>query len=108
MNRVKESLEDRGRPSQPEAGSYFVVNARCDTFYVSPETAARLGRALDRRWRPRWLKFVDVTGARVWLHAAQVESISESTETQRSNDRAFHHARRKEDAADRRWDEEEY
>lgn len=105
-NRVKEATDD-GKERTPEAGSYFIVNARTDTFYVSPETAARLGRLLDRRWRPRWLKFVDMTGARVWLRTANVESVFESTETLRSRDREFSYARRMEEKADRRWDDDE-
>jgi hypothetical protein len=89
------------------AGDFYVVVSQYSTFYVSPETAARIGRVLDRRWlAPRWVKFTDLSGARIWLLRRNVEAVYESTETQRSTDRQFHRARRLEERADRTWDEE--
>ncbi|HEX2205193.1 MAG TPA: hypothetical protein VHG91_17915 [Longimicrobium sp.] len=90
------------------AGDWFVVEARTESFYVSAETAARVSRQLDRRWAPRWLKFVDITGARVWVRASLIESIHESTEDARGREREFHYRRRKEEMADRRWDDDEH
>jgi len=37
----------------------------------------------------------------------RIESVSESTERQRTRDRQFQHLRRKEVRADRRWDDDE-
>lgn len=104
----------RVRPDEPEeqaptAGDYYVLSTGGGTFYVTAETAARIGRVLDRRWmRPRWLKFVDWCGARVWLRTEEVDTISESTERQRELWREFYYRQRKEDQADRRWDDEVY
>jgi len=101
--REKQETPDEG----PRFGDYYVVVSEWGTWYVAPETAARIGRTLERRWRPRWMKFVDLSGSRVWVRTANVESITESTETQRSRDREFHFLRRKEENADRRWDDDE-
>lgn len=106
MDKLKQKEET---PEQrPGPGDYYMVVTEYTTWYVSPETAARMGRALDRRWRPRWVKFVDLTGSRVWLRASTIECISESTELQRAGDRQFQYLRRKEERTDRRWDDDEY
>lgn len=104
--KLKEKQETPDEESR-FGGDYFVVVSEWGTWYVSPETAARIGAALDRRWRPRWMKFVDLSGSRVWVRADHVESVYESTESQRSRDREFHYHRRKEEIADRRWDDDD-
>jgi hypothetical protein len=101
---MKREEEEEERPP----GDYYVVSAEFGTYFVSAETAARLGRALDRPWLPRWVKFTDLSGARVWARASGIESIQESTERARVGERAFHRARRMEEKADRRWDEDDY
>ena len=106
MNEIR-AKQDRPEEELP-AGDYFVVVTRFDSYYVTAEMAARLGRSLDRLWRPRWLKFVDRHGARAWVRTSAVESIHESTELQRAGDRTFNRALRREAQADRRWDDEEY
>jgi hypothetical protein len=106
MNQIKEKQE--GPEEELPAGDYFVVATEFDSYYVTPETARRLGRALDRFWRPRWLKFVDRHGARAWVLARSVDAIRESTELQRAGDRTFNRALRREQKADRRWDDDEY
>jgi hypothetical protein len=106
MNRLKQDQEEEGK-QPPRAGDYFTVETRYATYYVSPDTARRIGAALERFWRPRWVKFVDLNGGRVWLKTTGVEAVVESNEAQRSRDRAFHHAQRKEEKADRRWDDDE-
>jgi hypothetical protein len=85
-------------------GDYYVVNATFCTWFVSPETARRIGDVLDRRWRPRWTRFVDVTGARAWVRTDTILSVSESTATQRERYRAFHDGLRREDEQDPSWD----
>jgi hypothetical protein len=92
---------------QPRAGDYFVLDTRGDWFYVDAPTAARISRALDRRWLQRWVKFVDLTGARTWLRTSVIEAIRESTEHQRARDREFQYLRRKEERTDKRWDDDD-
>ena len=106
---MKDLKKKAETPDQrPGPGDYYEVNSRWGTWYVSPETAARIGRALDRRKRPDWLKFVDLNGSRAWVRSDRIESIAESTERQRTNDRDFQYLRRKEDRGARRWDDDEY
>jgi hypothetical protein len=107
MNRLKNALQQPEEQDLP-AGDYFLIVTRGDTFYVSAETARRVGRMLERRWRPRWVKFVDLNGARAWVRADTVEAVHESTEAGRTSTRAFNRALRREEKADRRWDEDEY
>ncbi|HEX5725898.1 MAG TPA: hypothetical protein VFX98_10570 [Longimicrobiaceae bacterium] len=101
---AREEPEEKHRP----AGDYFQIQTRGDVFYVSAETARRIGRVLDRRWRPRWVKFVDLNGARAWVRTDQVEAVHESTEAGRQTHRDFNRALRREDRTDRRWDEDEF
>ena len=105
MNKLKQKQqtpEDR-----PGPGDYYTVVAEYSTWYVSAETAARLGRTLERRWRPRFVKFQDLLGSRAWVRADAIEYISESTERQRDREREFQYLQRKETRSDRRWDDEE-
>ena len=107
MNRLKERQES---PDEEESqdGDFWVVYGDTGIFYVSPETASRVGRTLERWLIPRWVTFVDITGARVRIRGREVRSIYESTELQRTRDRSFHRARRLEEKADRRpWEEED-
>jgi hypothetical protein len=105
---MKSLKQKEETPEQrPGPGDYYEVVARYNTWYVSARTAARMGRALDRRWRPRWMKFVDVTGSRAWVRTDSIDCISESTERQRTSERQFQYLRRKEDRTDRRWDDDE-
>ena len=103
LKQKQETPEER-----PGPGDYYLVVAQYSTWYVSPETAARVGAALDRRSRPRFVKFVDLAGSRAWVRTDAIECVSESTEHQRTSDRQFHYLRRKEERSDRRWDDEEY
>jgi len=105
MNKLKQKQEMPGERTGP--GDYFMVIAQYSTWYVSPETAARIGRVLDRRWRPRWLKFQDLSGSRAWVRTESVECVTESTERQRTEERQFHYLQRREVRSDRRWDDDE-
>jgi hypothetical protein len=105
---MTEVMTRNGRRQEgPDSGDYFVVSTADGWYYVDYATAARLSRQLDRRWTPAWVKFVDLSGSRVWLRSRIVESIRESTGRFRAADREFHYRRRKEDRDDRRWDDDE-
>ncbi|MBW3570725.1 MAG: hypothetical protein KY467_06435 [Gemmatimonadetes bacterium] len=104
MNSVKQKEEAPEQRAGP--GDYYEVVTEFGTWYVSGQTAARIGRSLDRRWRPRWIKFVDLSGSRAWVRAEAIEFISESTEHQRTRDRTFRYLMRKESKAHRRWDDD--
>jgi hypothetical protein len=95
--------KERGKPG---AGDFYQVISQSGIWYVSPETAASIGAALDRRFRPRWIKFVDLYGGRVWLRTDRVESVLESTERIRTRSREFHQAwsAEGEDAPEQGWE----
>lgn len=105
MRKLKERTEDEEEPET--AGEYFMVETRSGCYWVSAVTAAEIGRQLSRRWPPRWLRFVDHTGSRTWVRTSTVEAVCESTEAQRSRDRAFRRACNREAKADRDWGEDE-
>jgi hypothetical protein len=105
MNRTKERTDAAGERSP--SGDFYVVVSQYNTFYVSAAMAAHVGGALGRRWVPRWVKFVDLAGSRVWLRTSAVDAVYESTTEQRGRDRVFHRARREEDRADRpAWEDD--
>ncbi|MFL5537746.1 MAG: hypothetical protein ACJ8J0_02055 [Longimicrobiaceae bacterium] len=106
MDKTREKQGEAPRPD-PRPGDYYTIESRCDTYYVSAETAVRVGAQLTRRFRPRWARFVDIWGRRVWVRADLIDAITESTEAQRERDRAFRYAQNREHKADRRWDDDE-
>ena len=99
--------QDESPRGDPRPGDYYTIESRVDTYYVSSETAVRVGAMLTRRWRPRLARFVDIWGRRVWVRTDLIEAITESTEAQRERDRAFRYAQHREQKADRRWDDDE-
>ncbi len=99
LKQKQELPEERNGP-----GDYYDIICQFSRWYVSGETAARIGRVLERRWRPRFVKFLDLSGSRAWVRTDSIYCIAESTEGQRARDREFEHLRSKEEMADRRWD----
>jgi hypothetical protein len=76
------------RSSQPcTPGNYYEVKGEFYTWYVSAETVVQIGQQLERRWRPQWIKFVDLHGARVWVRGDAIFHLTESTERQRFRQR---------------------
>ena len=104
---MKLKQKQQGSGEGGYAGEYYVVVSGYSVWYVTGEVASRIGRKLDRPWQPRWLKFADISGSRVWLRTSTISYVCESTELQRSRDRDFQaRQREEEEARDRRWDEE--
>jgi hypothetical protein len=106
MDKTREKQAEAPR-EDPRPGDYYTIECRCETYYVTAETAVRLGALLLRRWRPRWARLVDLYGRRVWVRTDLIEAIQESTEAQRDRSRAFQYAQHREQKADRRWDDDE-
>ncbi|HEV2150439.1 MAG TPA: hypothetical protein VGR37_23770 [Longimicrobiaceae bacterium] len=106
INRLKEY---HGEPEEraPE-DDYFEITSEAELFYVSQETARRIVHQLRRFWVPRWIRFTDLCGSEVEVRSRLIESVHESTTTQRQARRDFHRARKLERKADRRpWDDDE-
>jgi hypothetical protein len=105
MNRV---MEEGGENfQQPTAGDYFLVVGEFCTWYISTEMARHIERCLDARKPSHWVKFVDLTGARVRLRIRQIESIIQCSAEQRANEREFFRALKRERKSDRDWDSDD-
>ena len=74
-------------PTPCVPGEYYELRGEFCTWQISVETAVRIGEQLDRRWRPRWIKFVDLHGARVWVRTDFIFHLTESTGRQRFRER---------------------
>ena len=91
----------RQYPTSPKGvrapGDFYEIRSEFRSWHVSTETAVRISRELERRWRPRWIKFVDLHGARVWVRGDTVFHLAESTGLQRMQETDFDFALRRED-----------
>jgi hypothetical protein len=81
-------------------GDFFVVSTEWDTWCVSTEMARHIDACLDADPVPRWVTFVDVTGARVRLRADSVESVTQRSVEQRAIGRRFERLARDERRTD--------
>jgi hypothetical protein len=76
---------------------WFVVHTADCSWLVSTEMARHIERDLDGRRPPRWVRFVDIAGARVRILSGAIYCIEQSTADQREAWRQFRNARREED-----------
>jgi hypothetical protein len=105
MQDTKERFENPGRPDVP--ADYFVVVTETWNWYISREMAQAVEAMLDETPSPRWVMFVDLTGARVRIRARLVQCVFQCTAEQRELDRAFWRARKAERKTDKDWEEDE-
>jgi CTP:molybdopterin cytidylyltransferase MocA len=89
--------------NRPRAADHFVVVAGDCAWFVSTEMARFIEACLEAEAAPRWVTFVDLTGARVRLRARLIDAIHQSTADQRAARRAFHRALERERKADRSY-----
>jgi hypothetical protein len=99
--RLQEPQEEAARPA---AGDYFVVGGDCGVWYVSPAMARTIDARLGAIPQPRWITFVDLTGARIRLRTRQIDYLCQCTADQRSAERAFFRSLNQERKADRSWE----
>lgn len=105
MNRLKEGTAEPDEPLLPD--DYFVVDSTdFGEWYVSREMAQHVEACLDQAPTPRWVVFVDVTGARVRVRTRLIAYVWQCAAAQRELERAFHRARGRERKGDRDWDGE--
>ena len=76
---------------------WFVVHTGDCSWLVSTEMARHIECTLDGRRPPRWVRFVDIAGARVRILSGAIYCIEQSTAEQRAVWRQFRNARREED-----------
>ena len=108
MNRIAQYLKNEETPDeeQPVARDYWVVRCEYGSYYVRTPQAVRIRNVLDRRWRPRWLEFYDISGSRIRVRTAQVVGMTECTAEQRARDRRQERFLQKEEKADKKpWEE---
>ncbi len=90
----EESQErERVRPRYPD---YFVLETAAGDWIVSREMARFVERELDCWPRRRWIRFVDVVGARVRLRTDLIRSLRQSSQEIRGEWRRFKEERQKE------------
>ena len=81
---------------------YWVVSTSSTSYPVSGAMVRLVEEALDRWPRPRWVRFVDLSGAVVRVRAGAIESIEQSApETRSLRRRVF-------EEQDRESDQEEW
>jgi hypothetical protein len=97
MNATGEDERERSFASD----DYFIVHAADAVWLVSTVMARHIERALDARWRPAWVRFVDIAGARIRILTATIHCIEQSGREHRDAWRAFREARR----AERGWNQ---
>jgi hypothetical protein len=85
INRIAHLLEG----DEPPQYEYFELVASSGRFYLDRETGLALARQLERRWRPRWLRFTDLFGSTIVLRMNSVTALQESTPEQREAVRDF-------------------
>ena len=101
MESEREREQDEERPQQDRLESFFphyhlVVMRQC-SHMVSTVMARHIERELDRWPRPRWIRFVDITGARFRVRADAIEGLEQSTPESRELLRRFREERDRED-----------
>jgi len=106
MEKTKDGFAAPGEPETP--ADYFVIGTRVCDWYVSREMAQFVEARLDELPAPAWIRFVDLTGARMRMRAGLVDYVCQCSADQRSLGRAFHRARRHEEKADRDWDADDW
>jgi hypothetical protein len=76
---------------------HHIVATANFSYIVSPVMARHIEQELDRRRRPKWITFVDVSGARVRILASSIEMIEQSSLETRDLWRRWRDQRRKEE-----------
>jgi len=74
----EEPEQARSEEVQWHPGYHVVVTRQCN-YVVSTVMARHIERELDRWPRPRWITFVDVSGARVKVLARLIEGFEQSS-----------------------------
>ena len=90
-------------PREPFAAEYFIVIGEYCTWYVSTPMATFIEECLDAG--AEWVKFVDLTGARIRLRTRMINYITQYSADQRAMERDFNRRQRDGDTEDQ-WNVE--
>ena len=88
INRLIEYIGTPGVPLPPE-NYWFVYRREGGGWTVTPETAEYVGRMLDLRRTPEWVRFKDVFGSDVRVRTSSITAIEECSSDQRARAREF-------------------
>ena len=99
MTEQRERSGERPEDTRPESlyPEYHVLVMRQCVHAVSTVMARHVERQLDRWPRPRWVTFVDLSGARIRVRADAIEGLEHSTPESRELWRRFREERERED-----------
>ena len=86
VNRIKWMFEE---PKQVPHMDFYEVVTQNDTWYVTAEMAEWIESRMDKWFKPRWVRFVDVRGACVRVRVRDIRSVCEAQADQRAAGRAF-------------------
>lgn len=89
-------------PREPFAAEYFVVIGEYSTWFVSTPMAKFIEECIDAG--AEWVKFVDLTGARIRLRTRMINYITQHSADQRAMERDFNRRLRNGSDADETWD----
>jgi hypothetical protein len=89
-------------PREPFAAEYFVVIGEYSSWYVSTPMARLIEECLDAG--AEWVKFVDLTGARIRLRTRMINYITQHSADQRAMERDFNRRIRENDGGEN-WDD---
>jgi hypothetical protein len=76
---------------------HHIVATTQFSYIVSPVMARHIERELDRRPRRQWIRFVDVSGARIRIRASLIEGLEQSSAETRGLWRRWREQRRREE-----------
>lgn len=96
--------EGAGTPQARFSTDYFVIAGEFCTWYVSTEMARFIESCLDARRPAKWVRFVDLAGARVRLRVRQIEYIYQCTAEQRAFQRKLYRALDREVNEEKDWE----
>ena len=88
-------------PREPFAAEYFVVIGEFCTWYVSTPMAKFIEECLDGG--AEWVKFVDLTGARIRLRTRMINYITQHSADQRAMERDFNRRMRNDNDTEEDW-----
>jgi hypothetical protein len=69
--------------------NFFLVCAECGHWQVSATMARAIEQQLNRWLVPRWVTFVDLSGARIRIRTSEVRSVSQCYAEHRSAERTL-------------------
>ena len=98
INRVKHLVDHP--PESTRLSEYYVVEAYCNGYVVTFETALMIERRLEHCPALHWIEFRDVFGSRHRILSHHVYHIGESTPETRAMMRRFERLREKEEESD--------